>query len=159
MTEQQALSKALGQVAHIRNVLSIKDPFDDEYAGLWSLIWWRTDGEYAPVTFWVICSDLFVWGCTDDEQITPENFPMLLPTVKDVATALGASDPCGSTGLDEETWKAQWKQWRMVGAYAADLWCARVRGMRPQKPYYEKLPESIVPLFDACGPERNEGSE
>lgn len=34
-------------------------------------IWWRTDGEYAPVTIFVNCSDLFWWAHADVEEVTP----------------------------------------------------------------------------------------
>ena len=144
------------QLSHISNVLSINDGFANPYAGIWSSVCWRTDEEYAPATFWVNCNDLFFWGCADCEDITPENFPMLLRTVNEVAAILDVSDPMvGDIGTMEE-FKAQREAWKEVGAYAADLWCARARGMRPQKPCYQRYPEELVPLFDACGPEREE---
>jgi hypothetical protein len=36
----------------------------------------------------------------------------------------------------------------------AELFCARVRKMRPQGAWYAYCPEAEWPLFDACGPER-----
>ena len=33
------------------------------------LLWWRVDGEYAPVTFLVTLSDVFRWASADAERI------------------------------------------------------------------------------------------
>lgn len=142
----------------VLKILSIKDAFTDPYAGLWEYIWWRTDHEYSPVTFWVNCNDLFYWACADSEAITPKNFDQLKIAVDDVALYLGAKDP--SEGKYEpEGWSERYDLWKKVGSIAADLFCARVRGMRPQRPCYKRYPEEVKPLFDACGPERDPKSE
>lgn len=44
-------------------------------------IWWRTDEEYAPITFLVNCNDLFAWGCADCERLTTDNIDLLESTV------------------------------------------------------------------------------
>lgn len=95
------------------------------------ILWWRTDGEYAPVTLFVKCNDLFWWACADLEQVTPENVGELERAFADA--------------------KAAHPQFGEV--YADSLFCCRVRGMRPQGCCYPPERE-LWPLFDACGPER-----
>lgn len=93
---------------------------------------WRVDGEYAPVSFFVMCNDFFDWACADVEAITPDNLPVLEQALKDCKA------------LDNEEW-------------GAELFCARVREMRPQGAFYKSIPEELWPLFDACGPVRQTG--
>lgn len=113
-------------------VLSIFDGFDrlsnDD-------VWWRTDDEYAPITLIVNCNDLFFWGCSDCETITPENVETLESAVRDVKALTG-----NNGGADA-------------------VFCCRVRGMRPQGACYSTkyYPVEIWPLFDAAGPEREIG--
>lgn len=92
-----------------------------------SEVWWRTDGAYAPITFFVNCNDVFAWGCADCEQLTEETLPALAQAYQD-------SDKVG-----------------------AELFCSRVRKERPQGAFYAYIPEEEWPLFDACGPEREVG--
>ncbi len=102
---------------------------------------WRTDGQYAPVSFFILCSDFFWWAVSDAEKITEDNLDLLETTfmeLKQLGDALNK---------------------RTGSLYSADsftglLFCARVRKMRPQGAYYVHLPESLWSLFDACGPER-----
>lgn len=94
-------------------------------------IWWRTDGKYAPVTFFVLCNDLFWWGTADLEQITPDNLPALKQAFVDAGEA-------ADHGV----------------SLAAYLFCARQRGMRPQGAQYKYIEPELQPLFDACGPAR-----
>jgi len=116
--------------AFVLRVLQITGVFAGELCGD---IYWRTDGEYAPVTFWIGCNDLFDWGSADSEQITPENLPILERSIADAT----ASCEVGR-------------------AYASTLFCCRVRGMRPQGACYPKE-KALWPLLDACGPERKVG--
>jgi hypothetical protein len=90
-------------------------------------IWWRVDGEYAPLTIFVNCNDLFFWGCSDAETITIDNIGIFEQAYKD--------------SID----------------HGGLLFCCRVRGMRPQGAYYKYLDDAEKPLFDACGPEREIG--
>lgn len=87
-------------------------------------LWWRVDGEYAPITLFVNCNDLFWWGTADLEQVTEENIEILEQAYKD-------SEYHGGV-----------------------LFCCRARKMRPQGAYYKYLKAHEKPLFDACGPER-----
>lgn len=106
-------------------------------------IWWRTDGEYAPVTFIVNCNDLFFWGCSDAEIITEDNIDILEQACEDLKNS--------AETLGMRRWKSL--------ASVSDLFCCRVRKMRPQNPYYEYIEKELWHLFDACGPERTDTGE
>lgn len=91
-------------------------------------IWWRTDGEYAPLTIFVNCNDLFAWGCADCEEIRPGDLDELRLACEDCKNEKGA----------------------MRKGHL--LWCARRRLCRPQVAYYKYLSDKEKALFDACGP-------
>ncbi len=82
-------------------------------------IFWNTS-----LQFFVICNDLFWWGCADLEEVTPDTFHVLEKALMDG----------GDDGLF--------------------LYCARMRSMRPQGAIYQSLKKENWSLFDACGPER-----
>lgn len=92
-------------------------------------LWWRTDGEYAPVTLLVSCNDLFQWASAECETLTAENVGVLEATHAELLA------------IDRE-----------LGRFADILFCCRVRGNRPQHPYYKHIDERLHGLFDACGP-------
>jgi len=96
-------------------------------------IYWRCDGEFASITFFVNCNDLFYWGCADGEEITVESLPVLKQAFEDCEKAV--------------KWGRLW---------AMQLYCCRMRKMRPQGCCYPKQKE-LWPLVDACGPERETG--
>ena len=112
----------------------------DEYDCYGEPIYWATHGDYAPVTFFVMCNDLFWWATADAEKITPEDIPGLRQAILDVETT-NAYDLC----LDSYV-------------TGCELWCARKRKMRPQRPAYPK-DERLRLLFDACGPARTSAEE
>lgn len=145
----------VSDVEFIRDVLSLGDGFNDT-GDLWESVWWRTDDEYAPVTFFVTCNDLFYWATADCEKLTPENIGMLKQAVVDVRTAMGVPGGEWPRGRD---FKDGWDEWWHAGGRAAELFCARVRKMRPQRPCYKAIPDALKPLFDACGPERDPKDE
>lgn len=87
-------------------------------------LWWRTDGEYAPIRFFINCNDAFIWGSADCEDVTPENVELLQQAYGDYE------------------------------AHGGLLFCARMRKMRPQGAMYHYLDKKYWGLFDACGPER-----
>lgn len=95
------------------------------------MLLWRTDGRYAPITFFASCSDFFYWGTADAEEIKPEDIDALEQAFADVRAA----------GADEGQY------------WGAVLYAARKRGMRPQRPARPQAP-ALAALFDACGPER-----
>ena len=100
-------------------------------------LWWRCDGNYAPVTFFINCNDLFWWGTADCEPFTVADIPDMDKAIADVKAAGG-----------------------LEGFYGPELWVCRKRGMRPQTPAYPKREdEHLRPLFDACGPERSPEDE
>lgn len=135
----------------IREVLSLGSMFEgEEYTNAWENVCWRTDGEYAPVTFFVNCNDLFFWGCADVEEITPENVGELRRAVSDLRESLGVSSmPNPATESDK------WKEWDKAPSWGTELFACRVRKMRPQTPVLNKLRSELRPLFEACGPERH----
>lgn len=88
---------------------------------------WRCDGEYAPITFIVRCSDTFAYACADAEAVTPENVAVLEQAYADAAASCD------------------------VGAiYGSTLFCARVRRMKPVPAFLKNLDPALVALFDAC---------
>lgn len=93
-------------------------------------LWWRTDDEYAPVTLLVNCNDLFVWASAECEPLTAENIGTLEATYVELLA------------IDRE-----------MGRFTDILFCCRVRGFRPQQPYYQHIDERLHTLFDACGPQ------
>jgi len=97
-------------------------------------LWWRTDGEYAPVAFFVNCNDLFFWGTSDAEDVTPENIHLLKKSFDDVEA------------IDE------------FSQLGGELFCCRSRKMRPQGAAYPK-DAKLWPLFDKCGPDRDVDKE
>lgn len=111
----------------VMRIFRVTDKYDDYD------LWWRTDGEYAPVTMIVNCNDLFFWASADAETITADNIDEFEQAYEDAAKA----DEHGE-------------------CYAQILFCCRVRKMRPQKPYYKHIPEPLHGLFNACGPERTD---
>ena len=112
----------------------------DEYDCYGEPLYWTCSSDYAPITFFVLCNDLFYWATADAEKLTLEDIPMLRQAILDVQ-ASGVYD----LRLDDyETGCA--------------LWCARKRKMRPQQPAYPK-DERLRALFDACGPIRTPAEE
>lgn len=97
-------------------------------------IWWRTDDEYAPVTFFINCSDQFFWGSADCVTLTPENINELKKAYEDAE-----------------------KVYKYGDCYGSSLFCCRINKMRPQGAYYSHIPKELWSLFDECGPERETG--
>jgi hypothetical protein len=97
---------------------------------------WRVDGQYAPITFLVNCSDTFAWATADCEPLTPETIDVFEQVVADIRAAVPDD--------------AQ----RAVYVYAAMLYAARQRGMRPMREAYPREYVKLAELLDACGPAR-----
>jgi hypothetical protein len=91
---------------------------------------WRVDESGAP-TFEVNCNDLFWWGTADAEEVERADVDALERAFADAR----AADPEG----------VHW---------AAELWVARKRGLRPQGAAYAHVPTALHALFDAAGPPR-----
>lgn len=66
--------------------------------GLQSCLTYRTDGEYAPITFWADSSqDLFGPMCNTDVTLTSENLPLFEQALRD---CFNVSKACAYYGLD-----------------------------------------------------------
>ncbi len=107
-------------------------------------LWWRfreggdrplTDAD--PLDFYINCNDLFWWGASDLEAVTPDTVDALAQAYAD------------TKAIDE----------RMGHLYGAELYCARQRKMRPQGAWFAKghIESAYMPLFAECGPEREVG--
>jgi hypothetical protein len=101
-------------------------------------LWWNVrDGR---IRFFAPCNDLFHWATADLEEITRENVETLEQAERDLAALESLS---GGT----------------ESVYLSELFAARVRHMRPQRPCYKNFPPGLSALFDACGPERDPKDE
>jgi len=76
------------------------------------------------------CNDLFMWASADGEPITEETMPLFRK----------AYDDCNQDAN-----------------IAGQLYCSRIKQMRPQGACYSSIPKNLWHLFDACGPERETG--
>lgn len=99
-----------------------------------SLFWSCEDNK---IKWWVICNDVFLWGCSDGEDITEENFSGLEKAYQDCRDII----PEG-----EFLFSGDWLM----------LWVARCRKERPQGAAYPD-DERLWVLFDAAGPFRETG--
>lgn len=151
----------ISKIEDITKLLSLVDMCaDSKYGDLQNTLMWRTDGEYAPVTFFINCNDLFYWGCSDCEEITAQDMPNLDKCFEDIRTTTNVNDPKklkfphGDTKENIEAWCKYHDRWWNMSSLAPTLWCCRQRKMRPQIPYYELIPKELHDLFNACGPER-----
>lgn len=93
---------------------------------------WRVDGKWAPITFMVNCNDDFWWATSDCEVITPDNIELLEQSIRDAVDTAG--DPRDA-------------YWGVL------LFCARIRGMRPQGAAYPEK-AALQELLNSAGPER-----
>ncbi|MFI5831038.1 hypothetical protein ACIA6C_27955 [Streptomyces sp. NPDC051578] len=93
-----------------------------------TLLWWAKGDS---IELWANVSDIFDWGSADAEAITPDRLPILQQALADLIEA-------GST------------------AWLAELYAARIRGMRPQGAAYPAAP-GVQALLNACGPARATG--
>ena len=115
------------ELEYIRRVLSLVNPYDGD-----EIFWTVTDG---VIQFQVDCSDLFYWACADCEPVTPENLSELERSYAEMRSL-----------IPDRHWESR----------AQELFACRVRGMRPQRPVLNKIEPKLLPLFLACGPERDD---
>jgi|SRR5690349_21361769 len=139
--------------------------------------WWRTDGEYAPLTLFINCNDVFYWACADAEELTPENIHIYEKTYSDLDSIIPDEARTKENQVDgpiRDEWLKRMTRRISIMSHVDTLFCARIRGMRPQQPCYPRgmvwkgnkkeynkdydLPE-ICALYDACGPERDPKDE
>lgn len=125
----------------VTRVLKIFDGFHGQSGENLS---WRVDGEYAPVSFFAKCNDLFWWGSSDSEEVTPDNVHEM---ERALADCLAVNEECNKCRpITQRVY---------TNVHAETLFCCRMRKMRPQGAYYNHLPEEMWPLIDACGPARS----
>lgn len=101
-------------------------------------IFWRTDGNFAPITFLAIVNDTFGTSCADCEEITPENIGIFEQSFRDCRAAAGT----------------------MGELWAPALFAARVRQRRPIRLAYPEKEfikddaqrQAIWALLDAAAP-------
>lgn len=102
---------------------------------------WRVNmaDEGRDLKLFALCNDVFFWATADAEEITADDVPLLEECLADL-------DKCAD---------------RWVTCYLAELFAARKRKLRPQKPFYKDMPEDVAALFDACctAEERAEAEE
>lgn len=91
----------------------------------------------GPIKVSINCNDLFYWGCSDGEEVTPENFNLLEEAYEQLKPLYEVpSFVCSITlGL---------------------LFCCKARQMRPQTPYYYHIDRKYWDLFNACGKVRED---
>lgn len=91
----------------------------------------------GEIKFFVLCNDMFWWGTADSEWVTNEDIPELQRAYDDLENS-----EC------HEVWAPQ-------------LWISRKRGMRPQRPWWdrERIPDPVKELFKAAGPHRDPKEE
>ncbi len=96
--------------------------FGADRADAYDMLFWRhyRDGLHL----FAQCNDFFLWGCSDVEEIMPDDLALLRQCNDDIPDSYEA----------------------------ILLYCARHRGRRPQKPYYDLLEAEHHHLFDAAGP-------
>lgn len=88
---------------------------------------WRIDMAAGPdVRLHAMCNDFFFWATADAEEITAADLPLLKSCLADLKQA------------DDATY------------YLGELFAARKRHLRPQKPCYKDMHPSVAALFDAC---------
>lgn len=114
-------------------------------------IWWRTDGEYAPVTIFIGCNDTFAYASADCEPLTPGNIHVWEQAYADL-DALITDEPRTpenqTSGPVRDAWLARSFRRIAVMAQVDTLFCARARGVSPMKAAYPKDAPEVWPLFD-----------
>jgi hypothetical protein len=112
------------ELSFVRQVMFLFDSAD-----IHSEMYWHVGDD--GIRLLALVSDVFMWGCADAEDITPERLPVLQQAYDDLAVVDGLP-------------------------HLAELYAARIRRMRPQGAAYSDSP-GVRFLFDKCGPERETG--
>ncbi len=108
----------IARARFIENVLEITsfDLCDD--------LWWRTDSEYGPITFFIQCSDSFGYACADAEEITEEDVDNLRKAVQDI------------------------REHNVSATWGPLLYVARKRNMQPLKELLKMMSDNERVLFE-----------
>lgn len=136
------------QLDLIRRTLRVYDTADCH-----EQLYWRIDGIEVPtpgkIELFAGCNDLFWWATSDAEPITSDNIEILEQTLKELKVIDDSRDRAAQISQKAD----------LPVLYLSDLFAARSRKMRPQRPYYERMSPELKVLFDTCGPERTRESE
>lgn len=115
-------------------LVRVLEIFSMSHADAYGDLFWRVDD--AEVRLYANVSDVFAWGGSDAEEITPDMLPALEQAFADLK-AVGGEE------------------------FTAELYAARQRGQRPQGAAYPSGTHGawrqVSALYDACGPERELG--
>ena len=115
-------------------LVRVLELFSLSHADTYGDLFWRVDD--GRVRLFANVSDVFAWGGSDCEDITPETLPALEQAYADLK-AVGAEE------------------------FTAELYAARQRGMRPQGAAYpsdaHESWRKVSALYNACGPVRELG--
>ena len=68
----------------LESIIEIMRIFNGFWGPSTDELWWRTTQEYAPLTLFVNCNDVFYWGTADAEDIWPEDIEDLKQAVADI---------------------------------------------------------------------------
>jgi hypothetical protein len=118
----------MSETEHYHFILEVLSLFSLDETDCYGELFWRCENPNT-VEFFANVNDVFWWATADTEPITPEDLPAMRLAIADVRD------------IDIYTW--------------TELWVARKRKMRPQRPAYPK-DKRLREMFDACGPEREE---
>jgi hypothetical protein len=134
MIDTKQIAKALMDSEHLAYITELFQILRDADLMVDSTpLIWSKDGN-GRMTFAMVCSDTFAWGCADAEEIALEDLPMLR----------GCLDDLKAAGDYSEVW-------------LAELYCARKRGMRPMNRWMQVHQAELgaaAALIEAAGPER-----
>ncbi len=95
-----------------------------EQAELFEGLMWRTADD-GGIKLFAQCNDVFAWATADCEEITDDDVPVLQQALRDLQVT-----------------KEEY--------YLPELFVARKRHLRPQKPFYKGMTPATAALFDAC---------
>jgi hypothetical protein len=103
-----------------------------EQADDYESLMWRVEGP-DEIRLLINCSDFFYWATAESEEILAEDVPALRAALLDL---LAADSDVGS-------------------CYLGELFAARKRKLRPQKPCYKNMEPAIAELFNAVQSEED----
>lgn len=126
----------MNEAYQLEFILRVMQIFSLSHADAYGDLFWRVDKNdlgMDELKLYANVSDVFFWGASDVEQITPDRLSALEGAYADLK-AVQAEE------------------------FTAELYAARMRRMRPQGAAYpgssHESWRKVAALYDACGPER-----
>lgn len=127
----------MNEAHQLEFILRVMQIFSLSHADAYGDLFWRVDKNdlgMDELKLYANVSDVFFWGASDVEQITPDRLSALEGAYADLK-AVQAEE------------------------FTAELYAARMRRMRPQGAAYpgssHESWRKVAALYDACGPERS----